>query len=274
MPPLEGWAGPMARPPSWQLNRHVFDEDLKIMATEAGVVHIEGQVKNFEIDRSAGHTLTIQVASGKKLTLTADWLIDTSGRRRLFGKKFGLIQKPEEQRDVFWFRLADLDRSILKDIDALGPMPAEEGECYHYDRYFSTHHFMGHGNWIWMIPLRTEDNSELISIGLTSRPDIYECDVRSVDDFTECVAKVHPVVSEFVKSGRVVDTNMMRHYHYIVKQVYSSDRWGIAGDAAFAPDPLFSNGLAFSSIQLEQLGALIQKDLEGKQEEGFAGTPL
>ncbi len=270
LPPLEGWTGPMARPPSWQLNRHVFDKDLKVMAEEAGIFHIDGQVKNIEIDRYAGHTMTIQQAHGENYTFTADWVIDTSGRACLLGKKFGLIQKPAQQRNVFWFRLADFDRSILSDINALGPMPAGTGESYHYDRYYSTHHFMGHGNWIWMIPLRSEDNSKLISIGLTYRPDIYEYNIRSVNDFVDCVAKVHPVVSDFVASGQVVDTNMMHRYHYIAKQVYSSDRWGIAGDAACAPDPLFSNGLAFSTIQLEQLGALIQRDLEGEHEKGFA----
>ena len=166
--------------------------------------------------------------------------------------------------------MADFDRSILKDINALGPMPPSKGEHYHYDRYFSTHHFMGRGNWIWMIPLRTEDDSELISIGLSSRPDIYEHNVRSIEDFIEQVGKVHPVVTDFVKSGRVVDTNRYRRYHYISKQVYSSDRWGTIGDAAFAPDPLFSNGLAFSCMQLEQLGFLIQQDRAGKHENGQA----
>jgi hypothetical protein len=80
------------------------------------------------------------------------------------------------------------------------------------------------------------------------------------------------VVAEFVKSGRVVDTNLLRSYHYVSSPVYSADRWGIVGDAAFAPDPMFSNGLAFCTIQLEQLGQLIADDCEGALTEEFANA--
>ena len=33
---------------------------------------------------------------------------------------------------------------------------------------------MGRGNWIWLIPMRTEDDTELMSVGIVSRPDVYD----------------------------------------------------------------------------------------------------
>ena len=262
--PLDSWEGPMVRPLSWLLNRDTFDRDIKAMVAEqSGIERIVGLVTNVELDGEAGHTLTIKEADGNTRSLKADWVIDGTGRNRFLAKKLGLVVKPQGQRDCFWFRLADFDRSILTNLNALGPKPPALGEPYHYDRYYTTHHFMGRGNWIWMIPLRAEDDSELISIGLVSHPDVYEHDVRSVDDFLEHVSKVHPVVTDLVKSGRVVDTNLLRRYHYYISKVYSADRWAIVGDAAFAPDPLFSNGLAFSTLQIEQLGDMIAQDYEG-----------
>ena len=262
-PALPGWEGPMARPPSWQLNREVFDGDIREMVTaHPAIERIEGLVKDVKIDGDAGHDLQIQQSDGSERSLSATWILDVTGRKRLLGKKLGLIEKPKTgQRNCFWFRLQDFDRDLLKNINALGPMPPAEGEDYHYDRYFSTHHFMGRGNWIWLIPLRTPDDTELISIGITSRPDVYPHDVRSVEQFLEHVSAEHPVVTDLVKSGTVVDTSLLGNYRYVSRQAYSPDRWCIVGDAAHAIDPLFSNGLAFGTIQLEQIGEMISRDM-------------
>ncbi len=268
--PEHGWKGPKPQPVSWQLNRHTFDLHLKKMVAESsGIERINGLVTDVQLDGEAGHTAEIREAGGTSCSLRADWVIDATGRNRFLAKKLDLIISPEGQRDCFWFRLADFDRSLLTRLDALGPKPPALGEPHHYDRYLTTHHFMGRGNWIWMIPLKAEDNSELMSVGLVSHPDHYEHDVRTVDDFIEQVSKVHPVVSDFVKSGRIIDTNRLRHYHYVVSKVYSPERWGIVGDAAFAPDPLFSNGLAFCTLQLEQLGQLIAQDCDGQHSAAF-----
>lgn len=262
-----GWEGPMARPPSWQLNRHTFDAHIQKLVTEtAGIERVWGMVKDVEI--AAGdrpHTVTIKGEDGQEQVLQADWVIDASGRRQVLAKRLGVIRKSKEsQRDAFWFRIVDFDRSLLARIDALGPMPDEPGDEYHYDRYYSTHHFMGKGNWIWVIPQRPEKGSVQASVGLSSRPDCYPYKVRNIDDFLEHVAKEHPVLTEFVRSGKVVDTNTYSNYRYVIDKAYSEDRWAIIGDAAFAPDPLFSNGLAFGSMQIEQVGELLARDVAGE----------
>lgn len=262
LPPGENGAPPT--PISWQLNRWTFDRDLKQMVAENdGIRRIKGLVTDIEIDGQSGHTLQIAGSDGDSQTLTADWVIDATGRKRLLGKKLGLTVRPAGQRDCFWFWVADFDRSLLSQLHVLGPQPPAPGEPGHYDRYYTTHHFMGQGNWIWMIPIKAEDNSELISVGFVSHPDHFKGEVKSVDSFMDYVSGVHPVVTDLVKSGRIVDTQTLRHYHYVTSKVYSPDRWAIVGDAAFAPDPLFSNGLAFCVLQLEQLGQMIDQDCAG-----------
>ncbi len=85
----------------------------------------------------------------------------------------------------------------------------------------------------------------------------------------EQVGRIHPTVTDLVEDGSIVDTSFMRNYHYWATQAYSSDRWALIGDAAYALDPLFSNGLAFSTLQIEQVGEMIARDLEGKHDEGY-----
>ncbi|MEM9457273.1 MAG: tryptophan 7-halogenase [Myxococcota bacterium] len=261
-PRLEGgWEGPMARPPSWQLNREVFDRDMceRVDRTD-GIERIYGKVRHVELGRDRSHTLTIERTDGQEHEVSGDWVIDASGRRSVLGRQLGLKVRSEIQRDAFWFRVSDFDPDLLSRCEALGPRPAGPGEAYHYDRYYSTHHFMGRGHWIWMIPLRSKEPGELMSIGLSMRSDLYRGHVRNIDDFMEQVGAVHPLITDLVGSGRVLDSNVYRRYHYYSKQAYSADRWAVIGDAAYALDPLLSNGLTFGVIQLEQLGEMIARD--------------
>lgn len=272
LPALPNWEGPMARPPSWQLNRHTFDRDMRNLVSDTdGIERIHGVVTDINLNGEAGHTAMIKDEDSGTSQIEADWIIDASGRSRVLGRKLGLNKKIDQPRNVFWFRLKDFNRDILKKLQALGPMPPAEGEHYHYDRYFSTHHFMGRGNWIWLIPMRMPDDSELISIGISMHPEIYQHEVRDMEDFMKFVALEHPVVTELVASGDVVDTNIYRNYRYEMKQAYSADRWGLIGDAAASYDPLFSNGLAFSTIQIEQLGAIIEADMNGAHNAEYIG---
>ena len=269
--PLPGWEGPGVRPPAWLLNRHVFDRDIQAMVTsDNNIERIKGVVKEIDFNKNSPHTLSINEANGNQRSLETNWVIDATGRTRFLGKRLNLIDRPKiGQRSCFWFWLTGFDRSLLKNVDALGPMPPGEGEEYHYDRYYTTHHFMSRGSWIWLIPIKTADNSERISIGITWRPDIFQHEIRSVDDFIEQVEKVHPVVTDLVKSGSVDGSHILRNYRYSLRQAYSKDRWCIIADAALAYDPLFSNGLAFCTIQLEQIGEMIAQDYKGHHSAEF-----
>lgn len=269
---LPGWNSPMAQPASWLINREVFDRDIRRMVNEtSGIRRITGHVKDVDIQSIGLHMVHIQETAGEEYSIPANWVIDVTGRKQLLARKFNTIIKPEGQRDCFWFRVKHFDREILKNIHAQGPMPPGPGEEYHYDRYFSTHHFMGKGNWIWMIPMKGEDGGTLMSVGFVSHPGHFEGEVRSMDDFLKQVDKTHPVVGELVRSGTIVDTERLKRYHYVVTPMYSADRWAIVGDAAYAPDPLFSNGLAFGTIQLEQIAQMMKMDMTGNLTHDFVG---
>ena len=62
---LEGWDPHRTRPPSWQLNRHVFDRDMQRMVSEhPGIERILGIVTDVSLNGEKGHSLEIREESG------------------------------------------------------------------------------------------------------------------------------------------------------------------------------------------------------------------
>jgi len=244
---------------SFQINRFTFDQEVRRRNLENGVKLMEGTVARVDINSGDGlHALTVQDTAGLKHTVSARWLVDATGRNRVLSKQLQLQETVREQKNVFWFRLMNFNPEILSRIRAL------KKQNRAYVPYFATHHFFGKGNWIWCIPMRSPENLPLISIGITYRKDVYpHGEVRTMEQFLECVGREHPVVVDLARSGTVVDTNFYGSYMWECRQRYSPDRWYIIGDAGDTVDPLYSVGLALSSLQIRQIAAIIQRDLSG-----------
>ena len=244
---------------SFQINRFTFDREVRARNLENGVEMIDGTVAGIDISESGElHTVTVQGPAQQKETLRARWLIDATGRNRVLSKLLQLHEKVNEQKNVFWFRLMNFDPEILGRIRSL------KKQNRAFVPYFTTHHFFGKGNWIWCIPMRSPENLPLISIGITYRKDIYPYgEVRTMEQFLESVGREHEVIVELTRSGTVVDTNFYSSYMWECRQRYSPDGWYIIGDAADTVDPLYSVGMALSSVQIRQIAAMIERELNG-----------
>ncbi len=244
---------------SFQINRFTFDREVRDRNAQNGVDLIDATIAGVAVKSSDGlHEVTVKDAAGARHTMSARWLIDATGRSRVLQKQLQLQETVREQKNVYWFRLKNFNPEILSQIRAL-KKPNRS-----YVPYYATHHFFGKGNWIWCIPMRSPDNDPLISIGITYRKDIYpHGEVRTMEQFLDCVGREHPVVVELTRSGTVVDTNYYGAYMWECRQRYSPDRWYIIGDASDTVDPLYSVGLALSTLQIRQIAAVIQRDLDG-----------
>jgi len=229
-----------------------------------GVQLIEGTVAGVEINGAGGHVVTVRNADGEKQTLHARWLVDATGRNRLLAKQLQLQEPVQEQKNVFWFRLKNFDPDILTQIQAI----KKQNRCY--VPYYATHHFFGKGNWIWYIPMRSPENEPLVSIGITYRKGVYPYgEPRTMEQFLDCVRREHAVIVDLVRSGEVVDTNFYGSYMWECRRRYSADRWYVIGDAGDTVDPLYSVGLALSSLQIRQIAAIIQRELDGGDTKEF-----
>jgi flavin-dependent dehydrogenase len=244
---------------SFQVNRFTFDAEVRRRNVENGVQVIDGTVAGVSLGNDGGlHTVTVRDSAQQEYPLQSRWLIDATGRNRVLSKLLQLHQKVNEQKDVFWFRLMNFNPEILGRIRAI------KKENRAFVPYFATHHFFGKGNWIWCIPMRSPENVPFISIGITYRKDVYRHgQVRTMEQFLECVGREHAVIVELVRSGTVVDTNFYSSYMWECRQHYSPDRWYIIGDAGDTVDPLYSVGMALSSVQIRQIAAVIQRELNG-----------
>lgn len=242
---------------AWQLNRPDVDCALRARVQELGARLVTGRMHDCEIGTAAtGHRVDARVGEGD-ITFSCRWLIDATGRTRRIGKKVTTYTRPQaQQRSCFWFRLADFD-PFLPHIEMSMPRPQA------YDLWETTHHFLGHGYWIWGIPLATRQWQRLISVGITFRPDLFPHPMRSIQDFLAMVDQQHPALGAMVRSGKVLDGNVYHEYLYWSDKVYSTDGWFLVGDAAGAVDPLYSNGLSLTSVQAQQIGAIIQQQREG-----------
>ena len=241
--------------PSFLINRFSFDEALRRFNLRSGVEYVEGKVARVDLG-DGQHRVTVQRHDGETEQYTVRWLIDATGRRRLLARQLGLGLGVTHQRSAFWFRLADFDPAVLERIQAIKKVNRS------FVPYYAAHHFFGRGNWIWLLPVRGRDSRRLISVGITWRPDLYAASVNSTDQ--------HPVVSELVRSGSIVDSNLYRNYMYRARQRYSSRGWFVIGDAADSVDPLYSTGLALVAVAVQQVGALIRRDLDGGPTAAFA----
>jgi flavin-dependent dehydrogenase len=244
---------------SFQINRFTFDREVRRRNIENNVEMIDGTVAGIALGKDGEpHRLTVRDATDREYVVQARWLIDATGRNRVLAKLLQLNDKVMEQKDVFWFRLANFNPEILSRIHAV------KKENRAFVPYFATHHFFGKGNWIWLIPMRAPDNSPFISIGITYRKDVYpHGEVRTMEQFLECVGREHEMIVELVRSGTVADTNFYGSYMWECRQHYSPDRWYIIGDAGNTVDPLYSVGMALSSVQIRQIAAVIQRELAG-----------
>ncbi|MHB8410731.1 MAG: NAD(P)/FAD-dependent oxidoreductase [Candidatus Acidiferrales bacterium] len=244
---------------SFQINRFTFDREVRRRNVENGVEMIDGTVAGVNLGTNGAlHAVTVRDSEQQEYTLQVRWLIDATGRNRVLSKLLQLHEKVNEQKDVFWFRLMNFNPEILGRIRAL------KKENRAFVPYFATHHFFGKGNWIWCIPMRSPENVPFISIGITYRKDVYpHGQVRTMEQFLECVGREHEVIVELVRSGTIVDTNFYSSYMWECRQHYSPDRWYIIGDAGDTVDPLYSVGMALSSVQIRQIAAMIQRELNG-----------
>lgn len=251
-----------------QLNRPVFDRALRDHAGRLGVRLIEGLAEVVEVgDARSPHRVRARVGADA-LALTSRWIVDATGRRRLLGHKVTTYTRPAEgQRSAFWIRLADFE-PFVPHLEMSMRRPLK------YDIWDSTHHFMGRGNWIWGIPLRSDDHARLISLGITFRPDVFPRTdrMKSVEHLLEYLDEAHPAVAAMVRSGKVLDSHVYREYIYWADQIYSDDGWFLVGDAARAVDPLYSTGMSMTSIQALQISTLIRLRREGTLAPGDAAA--
>ncbi|MBV6816016.1 NAD(P)/FAD-dependent oxidoreductase [Xanthomonas campestris pv. passiflorae] len=245
--------------PSWQIDRGRFENFLGERARAQGIAFIDScSVKGVDLSEDdTDHAVRFE-RDGTPGTLAARWVVDASGRAGLLKRKLGLAQDNEHNANAVWWRVEGL-------IDPNGWSQDSNWlqRCTPPDRWRSTNHMCGPGYWFWLIPL----SSGAHSLGIVCDADLHPLESMNTHEKAMSWLRTHqPQVAATLDQAdyRLQDFLFLRNFSYGCKQVFSSQRWALTGEAGVFLDPFYSPGSDFIAISNTYICELIGRDRAGK----------
>ena len=244
--------------PSFQIDRGHFENQLAKRVLQSKIDFTDGsRVTGVDLASGNGDHRVQLEREAKQIHVDCRWIVDASGRAALLKKKLGLNRANRHRVNAAWFRV---DAPI--DLDDWSEDPEWRGRLQ-VPRRLSTNHLMGLGYWVWLIPLV----GDRTSVGIVADDHLHP--FAELSNFTSALAwldRHEPQCAGIVREhlDRRMDFRAIKNYSHDVKQTFSSDRWGITGDAGMFSDPLYSPGSDFIGIANGFLSDLIARDLRGE----------
>ncbi len=242
-----------------QIDRGRFENEIFNRARAAGADAFRGwRVMEVEINPGEDHRVVLQ-HEGESTAVTAGWVVDASGRANILRRQLGIGTATDHHINAAWFRLdGGLDfEDWTDDEEWLGRVPRRQL------RRYATTHLCGQGYWVWLIQLA----SGPISIGVVADPRFHPFDeISKFDAVLEWLGRHEPQLAAEVEGRlhQIEDFLVIEDFSYASTQVFSGDRWVLAGEAAGFIDPLYSPGSDFIAYLNTFGGDLICRDLDGE----------
>ncbi len=247
--------------PSYQLDRGRLENFLARQCQSEGIDFFDGAtVKDVVLARGRGDHRVRYVRGEQESEVSCRWIADCSGRTAILKRKLGLEKEATHRANAAWFRI---QTEIKIDDWSTDLAWAEKYDQDVNPRWLSTNHLMGDGYWVWLIPLA----SGCTSIGIVADQAMHPLsEFNSFEKALRWLAKHEPQCAAHVRAhqNKVQDFLAIKEYARECKQVFSSRRWGITGEAGFFLDPFYSPGSDFIGLGNTFLCELIRRDLAGK----------
>lgn len=253
--------GPSSEPivQSYQIDRGIFETDLRAMIVDDGVALLEGHAVT-DVDLGEGdiwHRAELLGPSGP-LSLRGRWLIDATGRSALLRRKLKLTRGTRHSSSAGWFRVKG-----KLDVDELVAAQARDWHDRDFasKRWRSTNHLMGTGYWMWIIPLSSGNTS----IGVVAHSEYHDFNrLKTLERLRDFIAEHEPVLAKHLVDREILDFLCIREYSNTIGRSWSANRWGIVGEAGAFVDPLYSPGTDFIAFANSFTEELIRVDLAGE----------
>lgn len=250
--------------PSWQIDRGRFENFLGERARAAGVEFRDGcTVRSLELAEGGDdHVVGIE-HDGAPQRLRARWLLDASGRAGLLKRKLDLARPNDHDANAVWWRVEG-----IIDPNGWSQDPAWLQRCDPPDRWRSTNHMCGPGYWFWLIPL----SSGAHSLGIVCDAKMHPLETMNTHAKAMEWLRVHqPQVAACLDRGghAVQDFLFLRHFSYSARQVFSTRRWALTGEAGVFLDPFYSPGSDFIAIANTYICDLVARDAAGEPFEPY-----
>jgi FADH2 O2-dependent halogenase len=214
---------------TYHVDRGHFDNLLLQHAASLGATVHEGvNVKSVDVDADG---VTVHYDLGRRdATVTAQMVVDASGRRTVLGNQFGWkIKDPVFDQFALhtWFK--DYDRSAV-------------GGDKEKTEFIYIHFLPVTNTWVWQIPI-TED---ITSIGVvTQKKNFARRKTEHEQFFWDCVG-TRPEFAEALRNAEQIRPFKTEgDYSYAMSRIVD-DRVVLIGDAARFVDPIFSTGVSIA----------------------------
>ncbi len=246
---------------SWQIDRGSFENFLAEEARRRGVRFEDAaMVRQVTLGSDgAPHRVSWQRNGQALQAVQARWVIDACGRVGLLKRQLGLALDNAHPAHAVWFRM-----HCHIDIDNWSDDPAWRARCDTPTRWLSTNHLVGAGYWVWLIPLSSGSHS----VGIVADPAYHpsEC-MDSFDKAMDWLREFQPRLFDDLDRQRdkLQDFAFFRRFSYDCSQVFSHDRWALAGEAGRFLDPFYSPGSDFIAIGNTYITELVALDHAGKR---------
>lgn len=242
---------------TYHVDRGDFDNQLLHHAHRLGAQVYEGvRVRHVELDD--GPLPRVRFNLGRKETeLTAQIVVDASGRRTLLGNQLKLRVRDNvfDQYAIHtWF--GGYDRNSWARSELM-------------KNYIFIHFLPIANTWVWQIPI----SDELTSIGVVTQREHFAQSRQSREDFFWKTLESRPEVADKLKAAtQVRPFTHEADYSYAMTQI-CGDRWLMVGDAARFVDPIFSTGvsIALNSSRFAHTDVLQALETGVFRQESYAG---
>ncbi|MFK7819786.1 MAG: NAD(P)/FAD-dependent oxidoreductase [Planctomycetaceae bacterium] len=252
--------------PSYQIDRGIFENDMREMIVEQGAHLYEGySVKEINLSEDdSPHQVVVKSDATGEVAINCRWVVDGTGRKRMLQRKLGLQTPNGHNASAAWFRIEG-----RVDVDDL---VSPENEEWHdrmptRTRFYSTNHLMGAGYWVWLIPLGSGNTS----IGIVASEEMHP--IKNMSNYElayQWLQKHEPKLADYLGDQEPLDFLCYKNYSYSSHQVLSHERWTCIGEAGVFADPFYSPGSDFICMGNLMTEALITSDLQGTLTRDYA----
>ncbi len=262
--------GHAVRPPgavgTYQLDRGRLENALGAELGARGVEFLSGAKADAVelLPDEEHHRLTVHTEDGAVRHIRARWVVDATGRASLLKRRLGLAKKVGHRANAVWFRVG-----CPIDVDQWSDDPGWRARIEEGRRELSTNHLMGPGYWVWLIRLASGSTS----VGIVTDPGFHSFDgLNRFERALDWLDRHEPQCAGVIRRHRdqLQDFRVMKDYAYSSEQVFSADRWCLAGEAGVFLDPLYSPGLDLIAISNSLIVDLLTHALDGEDVEELA----
>jgi flavin-dependent dehydrogenase len=228
---------------TWQVPRADFDKVLTDTLEKRGVdIAFEQEVVDVVFDQHSS-TTTIKNVNGQLNTVTAKYIIDSSGYGRVLPRLLNL-EKPSE---------LPKHSSIFTHVKETKRPEGREGTLITFD-------VVSQDTWLWVIPF-SNGTTSIGYVGPTDYLESFEGD--TTQKLKEMMKLSDYYFDRFDGVAYSFEPKMIKNFSKSVKQLYGKG-YVLTGNSAEFLDPVFSSGVTFATESSLLAAKLIEKELNNE----------